>query len=118
MSAEAGPIRILSMDDHPLMRQGVAALVGGQADMSLVAEASNGCEAIQQFRAHHPDVTLMDLEKDENHHLCSFCPSHAITAGAGIPGREQSNYVRPRSTWASWPRKVMYRRDHPSRCDR
>jgi len=65
MSPEAGPIRILSVDDHPVLRQGIAALVAGQSDMSLVAEASNGREAIQQFRAHHPDVTLMDLQMPE-----------------------------------------------------
>ena len=65
MSAEAGPIRILSVDDHPVLRQGIAALVAGQSDMSLVAEASNGREAIQQFRAHRPDVTLMDLQMPE-----------------------------------------------------
>src|SRR5580693_6780841 len=62
MSAEPGPIRILSVDDHPVLRQGVAELLGGQADMALVGEASNGREAIQQFRTHHPDVTLMDLQ--------------------------------------------------------
>jgi DNA-binding NarL/FixJ family response regulator len=49
MSAEAGPIRILSVDDHPVLRQGIAALVAGRSNMSLVAEASNGREAIQQF---------------------------------------------------------------------
>ena len=65
MSVEPGRIRILSVDDHPILRQGVAALVGGQTDMSVVAEAANGREAIQQFRAHHPDVTLMDLQMPE-----------------------------------------------------
>jgi len=61
----AVPIRILAVDDHPVVRQGVAVLVGSQSDMTLVAEASNGREAIQQFRAHRPDVTLMDLQMPE-----------------------------------------------------
>jgi len=65
MTAEAGPIRILAVDDHPVIRQGIAGLVAVHSDMSLVAEASNGREAIQQFRAHHPDVTLMDLQMPE-----------------------------------------------------
>jgi DNA-binding NarL/FixJ family response regulator len=65
MSAEAGPIRILTVDDHPVVRQGIAGLVAVHSDMSVVAEASNGREAIQQFRAHHPDVTLMDLQMPE-----------------------------------------------------
>jgi DNA-binding NarL/FixJ family response regulator len=65
MSAEGGPIRILAVDDHPVVRQGIAGLVAVHSDMSLVAEASNGREAIQQFRAHHPDVTLMDLQMPE-----------------------------------------------------
>ena len=65
MSAASSPIRILSVDDHPILRQGVAALVSGQADMTVVGEASNGREAIQQFRAHHPDITLMDLQMPE-----------------------------------------------------
>jgi DNA-binding NarL/FixJ family response regulator len=65
MSAEARPIRILAVDDHPVVRQGIAGLVAVHSDMSLVAEASNGREAIQQFRAYHPDVTLMDLQMPE-----------------------------------------------------
>jgi len=65
MNAEAGPIRILAVDDHPVVRQGIAGLVAVHSDMRLVAEASNGREAIQQFRTHHPDVTLMDLQMPE-----------------------------------------------------
>ena len=55
------PIRILSVDDHPLLRQGIAAIINSQPDMLLAAQAANGVEAIQQFREHRPDVTLMDL---------------------------------------------------------
>jgi DNA-binding NarL/FixJ family response regulator len=65
MTAEAGAIRILAVDDHPVVRQGIAGLVAVHSDMSVVAEASNGREAIQQFRAYHPDVTLMDLQMPE-----------------------------------------------------
>jgi DNA-binding NarL/FixJ family response regulator len=54
-------IRIFSIDDHPLMREGIAAIVRNEPDMHLVAEASNGREAIQGFREHQPDITLMDL---------------------------------------------------------
>src|SRR5216684_3147785 len=74
MNMETSTIRILSVDDHPMLRQGVAALVGGQADMSLVAEAPTGREAIQQFRAHHPDVTLMDLQMPEMNGLDAMIP--------------------------------------------
>jgi len=65
MSAEPGPIRILAVDDHPLLREGIAGLVAGQSDMSVVAQASNGREAIHQFRTHRPDITLMDLQMPE-----------------------------------------------------
>jgi DNA-binding NarL/FixJ family response regulator len=65
MSAGHDPIRILTADDHPLFRNGVAALLATQPDMKVVAEASNGREAIQQFRRHHPDITLMDLQMPE-----------------------------------------------------
>jgi DNA-binding NarL/FixJ family response regulator len=62
MSATPKPIRIVLVDDHPLLRQGIAALVADQSDMKLIAEASNGREAIEQFRIHRPDVLLMDLQ--------------------------------------------------------
>lgn len=62
MTTEPRPIRILIVDDHPLLREGIAAVLEGQPDMQLVAEAINGEEAIDLFRAHLPDVTLMDLQ--------------------------------------------------------
>ena len=65
MSTSSLPIRILAVDDHALVRDGIAGLVGVQPDMVVVGEASNGREAIQQFRLHQPDVTLMDLQMPE-----------------------------------------------------
>src|SRR5499427_2819359 len=62
MSQDLRLIRILTVDDHPLMREGIAALVNTEPDMQLVAEAKNGQEAIEKFRIHRPDVTLMDLQ--------------------------------------------------------
>jgi DNA-binding NarL/FixJ family response regulator len=55
-------IRILAVDDHALLRKGIAALVNAEPDMKLIAEASNGREALESFRLHHPDVTLMDIQ--------------------------------------------------------
>ena len=62
MSGDPNQIRILAVDDHPLLREGIAALVNAECDMKLVAEASNGQEALERFRLHRPDVTLMDLQ--------------------------------------------------------
>jgi DNA-binding NarL/FixJ family response regulator len=62
MSSAPKLIRILAVDDHPLLRKGIAALVNAEPDMKLVGEASNGQEAIESFRLHRPDVTLMDIQ--------------------------------------------------------
>jgi DNA-binding NarL/FixJ family response regulator len=62
MRTDSGPIRILTVDDHALLREGIAALVNAESDMKLVAEASDGQQAIEKFRLHRPDVTLMDLQ--------------------------------------------------------
>jgi two-component system, NarL family, response regulator len=65
VSSEPVPIRILAADDHPVVRRGIAAIIATQPDMTLVAEATNGREAIQQFRVHRPDIALMDLQMPE-----------------------------------------------------
>lgn len=59
--SEQTPIRVFSVDDHPLMREGIAAIINNQPDMSMVAQASTGSEAVEMYRLHLPDVTLMDL---------------------------------------------------------
>jgi len=65
MNQDTAPIRILAVDDHPVILQGIAGLIAVESDMKIVAEAANGREALQQFRKHHPDVTLMDLQMPE-----------------------------------------------------
>jgi DNA-binding NarL/FixJ family response regulator len=62
MSTDPSLIRILAVDDHPMLREGIAALLASQSDMKLVGEASNGREALEQFRKQRPDLTLMDLQ--------------------------------------------------------
>ena len=65
VSAGRDPIRVLAVDDHPLLRSGIAALLATQADMTLIAEAADGKEALEKFRVHRPDVALMDLQMPE-----------------------------------------------------
>jgi len=83
MSDQAS-IRVLSVDDHPLLRQGIAAIINSQPDMLLVAEASSGSEGIQKFRAHHPDVTLMDLRLPDMSGIDTMIAIRAEFSGARI----------------------------------
>jgi len=65
MTPGISPIRILTVDDHPVVREGIAGLLALETDMTVIGEASNGREAIQQFRINRPDITLMDLQMPE-----------------------------------------------------
>jgi DNA-binding NarL/FixJ family response regulator len=65
MNSDSNPIRILAVDDHPIFRGGIKGLLADQPDMLLVAEGCNGRDAIQQYRAHRPDITLMDMQMPE-----------------------------------------------------
>jgi DNA-binding NarL/FixJ family response regulator len=65
MAHDSATIRVLAVDDHPLLREGIAGLIADESDLTLVAEAATGREAVAQFRRHHPDVTLMDLQMPE-----------------------------------------------------
>jgi len=84
MSEDSKKIRILIVDDHPLLRQGIASLIADESDMTLVAEAANGREAIQQFRTHLPDITLMDLQMAEMNGLDAMIAIRGEFADARI----------------------------------
>ena len=89
---EPRSIRILAVDDHPLLREGLAALFVDQTDMKLIAQACNGNEAIRQFRLHHPDVTLMDLRLPDMSGIDAIvailkdCPQAGIIVLTTYPG--------------------------------
>ena len=65
MTTSAAPIRVLTVDDHPLLREGIAAVLAGLTEMTIAGEATNGAEAVERYRALRPDVTLMDLQMPE-----------------------------------------------------
>src|ERR1700691_5147861 len=84
MTERSGLIRILAVDDHPLVRKGIIGLVADEPDMTTVAEASNGREAIEQFRIHRPDVTMMDLQMPEMDGLDAMIAIRGEFPGARI----------------------------------
>src|SRR5688572_23135186 len=92
----ATTIRILIVDDHPLLRDGVEAVVGGEADMAMVGQADSGEQAVEMFRRLHPDVTLMDLQMpgmkgiDAILEIRSGSPSARIIVLTTYPGDAQA----------------------------
>lgn len=115
-SGTASKIRILVVDDHPLMRDGIASMIDAEPDMTVVAQATNGIEAIEYFESHRPDITLMDLQMakmngvDAIEAICSRHPGARILVLTTYKGDVQA--VRALSAGAcGYLLKSMIRRE-------
>ena len=102
MAAAQKPIRVLAVDDHALLRNGIRRLIGAESDMQLVAEASTGREAVEEFRTHQQDITLMDLQMpDMNRIRSDHRDSWRISGGSNYRAfdvfRRRSGGPRPKS---------------------
>ena len=98
MSDDSKQIRVLTVDDHPILRQGIAALIADESDITLVAEAANGREAIQQFRAHRPDGSPTEATAT----VVRLSPAIYGTARVGVQIAEPSeNWTRLFVSWVA-----------------
>jgi len=93
MMAAPKPIRILSVEDHPVFREGLRSIISSQTDMLLMAQATNAVEAVAEFRRHRPDVTLMDLRLPGANGVDALT-ARRYAAGKNICDRMKRNEIR------------------------